>query len=266
MRYIDSDCHEVREELLGLVEVVGNKGAQALCTKIFNVLESKGLNIENMRFNRMDATNTISGQISGLQWQFRHLVPHTKYMNCRNHKLALVFVHLLDKYETLKAVDTTLVSVWKAMKYSSVKSAVYGEAQMLHGLSKLKLLKAAPTRWLSHGEATKRLISRFHPLVDALDSLINKDHKPETIGIRDELLKPDNVLMLLLLADVLVPINQFSMFLQKKNLIYVEIGCKFNQLLQSIEKVVNDDGSLFKEHAMEFLKTSRDCLELARRT
>ena len=198
MRYIDSDCHEVREELLGLVEVVGNKGAQALCTKIFNVLESKGLNIENMRFNRMDGTNTISGQISGLQRQFRHLVPHTKYMNCRNHKLALVFVHLLDKYETLKAVDTTLVSVWKAMKYSSVKSAVYGEAQMLHGLSKLKLLKAAPTRWLSHGEATKRLISRFHPLVDALDSLINKDHKPETIGIRDELLKPDNVLMLLL--------------------------------------------------------------------
>ena len=56
------------------------------------------------------------------------------------------------------------------------------------------------------------------------------------------------------------------MFLKKKNLIYIEIGCKFNQLLQSIEKVVNDDGSLFKEHAMEFLKTSRDCLELARRT
>ena len=78
MRYIDSDCHEVREELLGLVKVVGSKGAEVLCTKIFNVLESKGLNIENMRFNRMDGTNTMSGQISGLQRQFRHLVPHTK--------------------------------------------------------------------------------------------------------------------------------------------------------------------------------------------
>ena len=86
------------------------------------------------------------------------------------------------------------------------------------------------------------------------------------IGIRDELLKPDNVLKLLLLADVLVPINRFSMFLQKKNLTNVEISCKFNQLLPSIEKVVNDDGSLFKEHAMEFLKTSQDCLELVRRT
>ena len=39
MRYIDSDCHEVREELLGLVEVVGSKGAEAFCTKIFNALK-----------------------------------------------------------------------------------------------------------------------------------------------------------------------------------------------------------------------------------
>ena len=67
VRYIDSDCHEVREKFLGLVEVVGSKGVEALCTKIFNALKSKGLNIENMRFNGMDGTNTMSGEISGLQ-------------------------------------------------------------------------------------------------------------------------------------------------------------------------------------------------------
>ena len=34
----------------------------------------------------------------------------------------------------------------------------------------LKLLEAAPTRWLSHGEASKRLVSRFESLTDALDT------------------------------------------------------------------------------------------------
>ena len=87
-------------------------------------------------------------------------------MNCCSHKLALVFVHLLDQYEALKAVDTSLISVWKLMKYSSVKSVAYGETQVAEGLKKLKILKAAPTRWLSHGEATKRLILRFQPLID----------------------------------------------------------------------------------------------------
>ena len=151
VRYIDSDLHEIKEEFLGMVEVVGSKGAEALCMKICNVLQEKGINIENMRFNGMDGTNTMSGETSGLQRRFRHITPHSKYMNCRNHKLALVFVHLLEQYEALKAVDTSVVSVWKLMKYSSVKSAVFGEAQSAEGLQNLKLLKAAPTRWLHMG-------------------------------------------------------------------------------------------------------------------
>ena len=31
IRYVDSDCHQVKEEFLGVVEVVGSKGAEALC-------------------------------------------------------------------------------------------------------------------------------------------------------------------------------------------------------------------------------------------
>ena len=116
------------------------------------------------------------------------------------------------------------------MKYSYVKSAVYSEAQVAEELKKLKLLKAAPTIWLSHGETTKRLISQFQPLIDSLDIMIMKHRKLETIGIRDELLKPRTILMLLIVADVLVPINRFSMFLQKKTLLYADISRKFQQL------------------------------------
>ena len=126
------------------------------------VLQEKGVNIENMRFNGMDVTNTLSYKTAGLQWCFHHITPHTKYMNYQNHKVALMFLHLLDQYEALKAVDTSVIVVWKLMKYSSLKSVVYVEAQVMEGLKKLKFLKASPTRWLSHGEATKHLISQFN--------------------------------------------------------------------------------------------------------
>ena len=64
--------------------------------------------------------------------------------------------------------------------------------------------------------------------------------------------------MLLIVADVMVPINRFSIFLQKKTLIYEDISHKFQQLLERIEKLQRNDGSFFKENT--------DSMELARRT
>ena len=138
------------------------------------------------------------------------------------------------------------------MKCSSVKSVVYSEAQVVEGLKNLSLLKAVPTRWLSHGEATKCLISRFQPLIDSLDTMIMKDQKLETFRICNELLKPETILMLLIVADILVPIHHFSTFLQNKTLIYADISHKFHQLLERIEKLQGNDGSFFKENAVPF--------------
>ena len=45
-KHIDSDPHEIQEEFLGMVEVIGSKGAEALCTRICNVFQEKGNNIE----------------------------------------------------------------------------------------------------------------------------------------------------------------------------------------------------------------------------
>ena len=47
IRYVDSDSHKVKEELLGLVEVVGSKGAKALFELICEVLQDKGLKCDS---------------------------------------------------------------------------------------------------------------------------------------------------------------------------------------------------------------------------
>ena len=84
---------------------------------------------------------------------------HIQYINCRNHKLSLVFVHLLPNFKALQNIDSVLLSLRKMMKHSTVKNAVFGEAQETFGKKKHKLLKPAATKWLSHGEVSKWLIS-----------------------------------------------------------------------------------------------------------
>ena len=89
--YVDSDCHQVKEEFLGVVEIVGSKGAEALHQIICEVLQEKGIDINLLRFNGFDGTNTMSGKISELQQRLQHLVSHAKYVNCCNHRRVCVF-------------------------------------------------------------------------------------------------------------------------------------------------------------------------------
>ena len=67
VRYIDSDSNDVKEEFLGLVQIKGNKGAAQICEKISEFFRDKGIELSNMRFSGLDGTNSMSGEITGLQ-------------------------------------------------------------------------------------------------------------------------------------------------------------------------------------------------------
>ena len=113
----------------------------------------------------------------------------------------------------------------------------------------MKLVKAAPNRWLSRGEGSKRLVSRF----DALETLINEEAAPDIKGIRDELLEPNTILIFLLLSDVFAHVNRFSWYLQTRDLIYSNVARKFSQLIESLTKLSNAHSALFTEFALPLL-------------
>ena len=71
-----------------------------------------------------------------------------------------------------------------------------------------------------HSETTIRIITQFKPLVAALDAIYKDKKDLEAKGMHNILLTPDIILMLLLLAEVLVPINNFCKFLQTRNFNY----------------------------------------------
>ena len=108
-------------------------------------------------------------------------------------------------------------------------------------------------------------MSRFSCLIDALDAILDKGADQEVKGVRDELLKPDTILFLLLLSDVLTHINRFSLFLQRKNLIFADIANKFTSLKSSVNELKDTDGPLFSQHSRTLLQISKERMELARR-
>ena len=159
-----------------------------------------------IRFSGLDGTNAMSGEQKGLRHCTCHVSPFSIYMNCRNHRLALCLVYLLKKYNGLESVDVILLSLQQNFHYSSVKQAVFHNAQEAENLPPLKILKACTTRWLTEGETSSCIINCFKPLVAALDALFKYKKDLKAKGIRDLILDLLIILMLLLLAEVLVPI------------------------------------------------------------
>ena len=173
-RFVDACENKPVERFLEMAKLTTSKKAIDLHETILNVLESKHLDKSYLRFSGLDGTNAMSGERKGLQRLLRHTAPHAQYLNCRNHRLALCLVHLIPRHKKLLELDWLLIALWKIFKYSTIKQAIFEEAQVTHDMKPAKILKACVTRWLTHGKSCIRIISRFESLVDALDTIFSQ--------------------------------------------------------------------------------------------
>ena len=116
-----------------------SKKAIDIHAMITDLLEKKGIEKSDLRFSGLNGTNAMSGEINALQRLLRHDSPHSIY-NCRNHRLTLCLVHLIPQFGKLKELDMLLISLWKTFKFSSIKQAVFENAQEQYDMVPLKIL------------------------------------------------------------------------------------------------------------------------------
>ena len=175
--------------------------AETIFHRIESFLREKGVEITRIRFAGMDGCSTMSGEHNGVRSLFERSTNHFTYIHCRNHRLALCFAHLIPLFEDFKKFDG-LLNLYLLLKNSSVKQAIFDEVQKAYELTSLKLIKAAVTRWLSHGKAAQRVLDRFETLVAALDEIYLRKSEPAVRGLRDDLVKPKTIAILCFLADI----------------------------------------------------------------
>ena len=237
--YVESFTYETTEKYVCIRKLCSPKTAKTLMVELEQMFIDKNVDKLCIRFSGLDGTNAMSGEQKDLQRCICHVSPFAIYMNCRNNRLAFCLVYLLKKYNGLDSVDVLLLSILKMLHYSSVKQAVFQKVQEAENLPYLKILKACTTCWLTEGETSIRIINRFKPLGAALDALFKDKKDLEAKGITDLLLDLQIILMLLLLAEVLVPINIFCKFLQTHNLNYSLVMGKFQHVVPKLEGIKN---------------------------
>ena len=239
---LDEDQNEFALEYFQLVECAGTDAA-ALLELISKTVASRGIEINRMRFSCLDGTNTMSGHATGLQRRLRNLAPHAMYINCRCHRLALCFKHLMKQFPWLDSIDGLLLGLWKIFYYSGKKRHILREIQLAYGQKPLYTVKAAVTRWLSHGKACKRCRERYLVYVEALDSVLEEGSDAKISSFRDDLLKPVTVMKISFMEDVLAVTNILCLLLQSDRKDFSAIQRALSFTLQKLDGMANDISS-----------------------
>ena len=251
---------------------MATKRAPDIRDKILEVFAEKGIDTKKIFFNGFDVTNTMSGERGGLQRYMRNESPFSKYINCRSHRFALVFKHLMTRYQVVNSLDSLLLQLWKTFKFSTNNKAVLDEIQKGEGKTNtLKMLKACVIRWLTHGKTTKRVSEMFVEIVDSFDNIFAKTHDPEIAGIRETLLKPEMILFNLFMADILHICNNFCKYLQGRNVRFSSLPSKVKNLKEKIISYLESpeqafEKSVYIEHSDNYLDISNHQRQYSTRT
>ena len=154
------------------------------------------------------------GERTGFIRRICHVAPFSIYNNCRCHRLVLCFKYLFDQFPWLESIDRLLLGLWKGFYYSRKNCHILKPIQEAYGLKALNLVRAAVTRWLSHGAACKRCRERYHLIIEALDDIITTSSNAERVACRDTHLEAATVYQITFLEDVLSVTNILSLLLQ----------------------------------------------------
>lgn len=257
-------CNEMpTDHFLGIVHVE-KTDSETLLNAIQHFLIAKNIDVTKCKFVGFDGTNAMSGEVSGLQRRMRHLSPMCLYINCRNHRLALCLKHLMKQYPLLVEADSLLLAIWKMFHYSPRKFEVFRNIQALYGENQMTLIRAATTRWLSHGKASIRLIEKYQPVLDTLDALYDERHEPEIFGLRCSLTDKSVIAMILVLCDVLKPVNILSLYLQSPTICFSKVETQVKVTINELEGLI----ALYQTHDNDtyFSKIESIFEEIADRT
>eukprot|EP00111_Clytia_hemisphaerica_P019691 TCONS_00058113-protein len=229
---------EIQNHFLDLLQLKRGD-ARSIFDSIVEYCQKNEINLDHARFGGMDGCTVMSGEHNGLKALLGNITPHFIYIHCRNHRLALCFAHLIPEFKEFENFDGLLLNLYLLLKKSTVKQSIFDEVQKAYNLTSLKLIKAAVTRWLSHGQAGQRVLDLYEALIAALDEIFLRKHEPAVRGLRDDLIKPTTIATLCILTDVIMMTNTMQKFLQSSRLNFLDIPREKEKLIEKLNAKYN---------------------------
>jgi hypothetical protein len=162
--------------------------------------------------------------------------------HCFGHQFALICEHSAADVPYLSRFQAALLYGWIFVHYSAVRGFGLSELLKELKLQDVKLIKAAFTRWLSHGRAVLAQRACLAPLIRVMVNQAKRlsgDKKSELQGWVTQYRKFRYFATVYFFCDVLPAMNIFSRQLQARGLTFSRVWSAYNATRVRLQGVLD---------------------------
>ena len=223
------------------VSLVVRYAAANLTQEIIQLLDSRGLKIENIVGQAYDGAANMSGVYSGVQARIKELNPRALFVHCYAHALNSVIVNACSKNRIARNFFGVVESLYVFIQASSNRHAVFEQHQkQLNPNQPLTTLKSlSDTRWACRADSVRVVQQTLPSIIAALEEIGDSSSDRRAVAEANGLIKSidfEFLMSLQVLTDLLALTKVLSEYLQKPDidiLCAMEIVSSVKSILQS---------------------------------
>lgn len=231
---------KIEEKFLGFFKV-DNQSANAISNQIIDILKIFGLDLKKCRGQGYDGASNMSGIYSGVQSRLKEIEKNATYIHCAAHNLNLVINDAMNGVPEIRNFFSNIQEIYTFFGLSINRWDLLSK---ITGESEVTLKKLNPTRWAGRLSSCIAIKCRYIDVMKALSKIIleskKKDEITQAMALRNKMDCLDFIFVLVLVIEILSPLNLVSKLLQSKNIDLDKVSSLLDNGLKEIKPLRNN--------------------------
>nr|XP_004206627.2 uncharacterized protein LOC101240050 [Hydra vulgaris] len=215
-------------------------------------LRAQGLDLKKCRGQGYDGASNMSGICSGVQTRIKEIEKNAIFIHCAAQNLNL---EINDTMNGMPDISNCFSSIQEIYTFFGISINRWDILSKITGESEVTLKKLNPTRWASRLSSCIAIKQRYVDVMKALSKIILESNKKAEIaqatGLRKKMDCLDFLCILMLIIEILAPLNIVSKLLQSKNMDLDKVCSLLETGIKEIKSLRNNfDDILAKAKAL----------------
>ena len=224
--YLDGSSAVVKMRYLKLLDMSKHISAtgEVISDSIAEYLRIASLSLNSLAGASCDGASVMLGQGQGAMSLLKLKAPTMIITHFTAHWLALAASDAAAASPWFQKFEKSLSATYNFFARSSVRSAELAEMQQILNHPKLKLQRPSDTRWLSLENSVHALRRSLEPVLAVLEQE-GAEGDPTAIGLSKQMAKPEFLVTLYFMSDVLSTLGSLSTTFQERSLNLLAVEC-----------------------------------------